>query len=648
MQIEQEIKSRQNSRKKFRLLTIILIFLGTTAEIFNAQGFIPSVWITKPWEHLTLFGLALITIITGCFIWIYKCLSLEIVRGSIAIFIWIRLVMISITLPLLTAALILAIPIIFGNPQNPIATVLAIVCGAIGGVLVLLQWLVPTPVLESLIPSPSSDMTSTMNEQSWPTRITRALGSTTYRRILGQPPSINPSVIIPRTSLIEDIYSRLTSSSDTSAIVLFGIDNIGKSNLAAFIFSRANQEYGNRTTRFSAPPLWLTIENELTIADLAGTLCEAYGVSFPEFENFSQSSQTVVLTDMLSLADKSRLIVLDQLDSVLDIQSGYVKSDRPGIQDFLDALNNKQLSSRLLITSRLLPKRTHQNPSDHVQGLQVEGLNPTEGIELLKLQQLNITDTTQFSKVVERCEGHTGALISISSILRSNKSMEIPDLLNNESNAARWRIIAYNLLKSTFLQLKPEQHELLIAFAIYGKAVPLQAARALITNINLTQLLEAFDTLLALNLILPHGRGYYRLPTIVADCTFYYSLNDKGEIGLLHHLSSLHRKAADYYRDVARVTCPPLGKRMELQDINPLIEAYRQLCLADQWQDAYALMIEEDIISDLKKFKAYETLKDLFQSLFPLENWKATSVQKAKILREMQEVQKALGENQQL
>ncbi len=644
VQIEQEINRSKKSRKKLLLFAVVLIFLGITTGILNTQGIFPKVWITNPWEHLALLAVTVLAIISGCIIWIYKCQGLENVRGPIAIFIWIRQIIISFALILFTVALTLGISSIFENPQNPIASAIALGSGVFALVLVLLQWLLPTPDIGSL--TPSMPPTGFTDWQSQINATMTALGRTAYRSIIGQPPPTNPNIILPRRSVVEEIYTKLTSPSEISSIVLFGLNGIGKSTIAAMVYVLAEGKYQANSADFMAPPLWLKIDSEVTIADLAGTLCEAYGVTIPDFENFSQSNRAIALLEKFGLENKARLIILDQLDSLLDVQSSYVKTDHPGIQEFLDAINSKQLSSRILITSRVLPKRTHETPSVYLQGFRIENLNTTEGVELLQLQRLNVPDTTQFSSIVERCEGHTGTLLGVSSLLHYDSGLNIHDLLTDQGIAFRWGNIAYNLLKEMYSQLKQEQHELLLAFAIYYKAIPLQAAKALITDLNLIRLAEAFDALIALGLIMPSDNRYYRLPSVVADSVLY-RFNNYDDGGNHHlYLCSLHARAAQYYRDIGEATCPPSGHRTKRQDLDPLLEAHKQLCQAEQWQDAYNLMREEGIISDLKRLREHQILSDLFKHLFPLENWGPNNVQRTAIEREVHEIQRALGEHQ--
>src|SRR5579883_2882415 len=63
----------------------------------------------------------------------------------------------------------------------------------------------------------------------------------TYRGIMGVPPPTDPRTIQQRAGAVRDIYARLIDPG-TSAVVLTGIGGVGKSTLAALVYSYAEAQ----------------------------------------------------------------------------------------------------------------------------------------------------------------------------------------------------------------------------------------------------------------------------------------------------------------------------------------------------------------------------------------------------------------------
>jgi tetratricopeptide (TPR) repeat protein len=112
-------------------------------------------------------------------------------------------------------------------------------------------------------------------------------------------------------------------------------------------------------------------------------------------------------------------------------------------------------------------------------------------------------------------------------------------------------------------------------------------------------------------------------------------------------LRAAHAKAARYYVQYAETNCPPRDKRRNADDVKPLIEAVWQYCQAGQWQEAYDLMLEEGLFSDLSRWGRNAALLELCQLLLPAREWQPERSQAARIYAELGSVYDDLGKQQE-
>src|SRR5439155_11228931 len=77
------------------------------------------------------------------------------------------------------------------------------------------------------------------------------------------------------------------------------------------------------------------------------------------------------------------------------------------------------------------------------------------------------------------------------------------------------------------------------------------------------------------------------------------------------------------------------------------VEAVWQLCQAERWQEAYALMEREGIFATLKRSGGNAILLELYLLLFPLDKWHPDRSQEARIYNELGAVYRLLGRMEQ-
>jgi tetratricopeptide (TPR) repeat protein len=461
---------------------------------------------------------------------------------------------------------------------------------------------------------------------------------------MGVPPPTDPRTIQQRETVVKEIFTRLIVP-DATTIVLTGIGGVGKSTLAALTYHYAEEQRRAGNGPFAAEAIWLNIDPAVTFADLAGNLFEVFGKPLPDFTNLSLQHQAMALLNVLNTTDQPRLVVLDQFENLLDLQTGHALADRPGVGEWLDAINSQQCSCRILLTCRLWPQGTHEYPPTYMQEYVVKGLEVSEGIELLR--KLNITAANaDLRTVVEHCQGHAFALTLLASFLRT-RNLSLASFFQDSIYPQIWSgNVARNLLDCIYTrQLNDEQRKLLLAFSIYRKPVHLSAAQALSNGSDEEPKMQAhaaLDALLNQHLLQAWGEGRFQLHSIVANYAWSHFI-EGDEQANSQALRTAHAKAAQHYIQYASRVCPPREKRRIGSEVEPLVEAVWQLCQAEQWHEAYALMDREGIYTTLKRSGGNAILLELYLLLFPLEKWQPEPAQKARIYHNLGVIYRILG-----
>ncbi|MFL5592408.1 MAG: tetratricopeptide repeat protein [Ktedonobacteraceae bacterium] len=468
-----------------------------------------------------------------------------------------------------------------------------------------------------------------------------------YQSILGFPPPTSPKTIQQRESAVEVIYTKLLET-DTTAIALTGMAGVGKSTLAALVYRYTLERYQKGVGPFRMQPLWLTINEGVTMIDLVGTLLEALGAPLPNLERLASHGQVMALFHALNSENGARLIVLDQFENMLDWQTGYALPERPGVGEWLDVLNSQPCSCKILLTSRPRPRGTRDYPPTYLHEYPVAGLEVAEGVELLRKQGVRAGQATnvQLHTAVATCDGHAFVLTLLASLLSRNRSLTLTMLFENPLYAHLWQgDIARNLLDYIYLrQIDDVQRALLFAFSIYREPVPLEAALA-ITDFNedyKALILSGLGVLLTQHLLQASGDALYQVHVIVAQYVREQNRAERKE----WVLRSAHARAANYYLKQFGVRDCPREQRRGISDVQPLIEAVWHLCQGASWQEAFDLMQREGMFPDLRRWGGNARLLELYQLFFPLERWHPSQAQEAEIYDHLGRLYGTLGKKE--
>ncbi len=499
------------------------------------------------------------------------------------------------------------------------------------------------------IPAPSSTQTIIPPPQPQTPQRATPQSSITSEFITGSFPPTDPKTIQQRRKLVEEVYAVLTKP-DMNCIVLTGIGGMGKSTAAALVYNYAEEQRKDGKGLFAAEALWITVEETTpTFAYLAETISAVLGKPLADFGKLPPQNQAAALFNLLNTPAHTCLIVVNQFENLLDSQTG--QANDPGLGEWLDILNSRLCRCRVLLTSRPMPRGTHDYPPTHVQEHPVAGLATNEGMDLLRKQGVQTAQATdaELRIAVVRCAGHALSLELLASILRRNQSLSLHSLFNNPIYAQLWTgDIARKLLDYIYeQQLDDVQRQLLRAFSVYREPVPLEAARVLLEATALqTPVLDALNVLLSQHLLQDIGKECYQLHAIVAEYARRH-FDERDEKANKQALRAAHAQAAQYYMQRAEINCPPREKRRAIEDIKPLIEAFWQYCQAGQWQEAYNLMLEEGLFADLRRWGRNTILLELWQLLLPSQEWQPERSQAARIYSGLGSVYDDLGKQQE-
>jgi tetratricopeptide (TPR) repeat protein len=466
-----------------------------------------------------------------------------------------------------------------------------------------------------------------------------------YQDILGMPPLSSPDNISQREELVKEIEQQLMER-NTSAVVLVGLARIGKSTLAALVSQYIEKQRRQRIRyflrrfargrHFTAPPIWLHIDSpNITLHDIARTLFKAFGKPFPtEFYTFNAQHQALVVHDLLNSTKKARLVVIDQLDTLLDVHTGQVLNSLYNVGDWFDVLNSQTSKCCILFTSRVGPRGSRDEPYSHMKMYKVGGLGKDESIEILRNHASDASDE-ELRSIAEHADGHAHILKSLIELLSYHPIASAAHFLQTHEYHLK-NDIAKHFNQIFRQQLNQQQRELLLAFSVFHEPVTLEvalsirdAARNLSPIQRQAHLTPDLDGLLAQHLVEREKDGRYKLPTVVARYVEGH-FSDGDEHDNLLALHEAHRRAAEYYERL------PLPRNPQnIDDIHAIIEAIRHHCEAGEWRKAYEMIEAQNIFSSLKDWGNNQELQEIFQRLLPPSKWGAEPGIEALIYKEL-------------
>lgn len=463
-----------------------------------------------------------------------------------------------------------------------------------------------------------------------------------YRDIVSRL-SYLPRHAVHRPHLIKEVYEKL-SREDVTALILTGLGGTGKTTLAVQIalFVQEQQRAGQKW--LANDPLWLDIDSATTLVDVIGSLSHVLGCELPPFKELTIKAQVEELFDLVNLAD--RLIVFDQLDAWLDAQTAQVSPEYAGVDEWLALLNihARDRTGRVLFTSRFYPHEALQYPG-YIQEYKVSGLNIEECIQLLhagNCTALEGVTEKELSLLAEQYQGHAQALTWVRTLLERDASITIETLLQDSHyRDQRLGRRIYDMLDTLYTrQLTQDQRELLMAFAIYRRAVPFAAALEVAAFSNTdSQPGFALLTLLQMDLLQAAAHGCYRLHPVVNEfMQMHFEKKGKQE------QMDAHSRAARHYQDQFQHILQHRNLLLDDTGLLDVVEAVWHLCLARQRNRAYQLIQETKLFAVLLRRGGSSTLLTLYLQLLAEEGWWPEPSLAGYAHNEMGEIRNALGQ----
>jgi NB-ARC domain len=464
---------------------------------------------------------------------------------------------------------------------------------------------------------PSVPSIAVLQQASFSSATAAAYSKVNINRI---PPSTTSRVILQLKKSTKDIYKNLQRL-DITTMVLTGIAGAGKSTVAALIY-RSYCASGFLRGLFCCKPLWLEIKPQHTFNDIIEEIFNYLNTPFPSnFSNLDISGKAVAIANAMARVRKARLVVLDQLDNWLDCKTGYSLPQYSDMDALLYVLNNQVSKCQIILTSRIWPRiRTRvasADPKICMTEYIVKDLKFRDGAELLRKRGVNATPAVLF-RVVKYCHGHAGALARLATVLQDEPTLQLN--VDDSRYIQRWRAAIIDMiLKNIYLQLELSQLDILTDFCIYRAPTPLEVVLGTSETSLSEETWEDLNVLLRQHLLQKVDSNCYCLHPMVVHCSRDY-LFESNKLAL----QTGHYNAAKYYQ---KLGWPTKSERRSVQDMQNVIEVIWHLCHAKCWSEAYNLMKQEGISTNLKDWKEHDLLLELYELFLPLGNWKVTREQ---------------------
>ncbi len=142
------------------------------------------------------------------------------------------------------------------------------------------------------------------------------------------------------------------------------------------------------------------------------------------------------------------------------------------------------------------------------------------------------------------------------------------------------------------------------------------------------------------------NKDNYQLHPLIADYARSHFLEGDKQANR-EAFRRAHEKAARYYQQQAADNCPPQKLRRRISDVHDLIEAIWHWCQAEQWQRAYALIVQESIFSSLQRWGGSLILLGFYEQLLPLDKWQPEPAQAARFYDELGAIYNKLGQKEE-
>jgi tetratricopeptide (TPR) repeat protein len=436
---------------------------------------------------------------------------------------------------------------------------------------------------------------------------------------------------------------RMLTDLQTSTVILAGDPGAGKSLLAALLYRRfqLSVQAGLPAPKHFA---WLRLGDHITLPDVIAAILGAINVYVPGIFFQSPEQQIATLLSALRRPPEPALVVLDQCEKLFYPENPTDAQARGALPLFQQMLQQELGASRVLLTCYRSPFDQQETDVSRVRSFLLSRISLPEGVAYL--QQSGVKGSYEaLSLVWQRCNGHIFSLVLFSALSRLS-GYALSYLLDAPDYQPLWSgEVVLNLLSAVYHFLSPAQHALIQMLALFTEPAPARGLYTALIGEDTTANLPLFEQELArlVNLSLlqiivnNEGETCYVLPSLWRDYVLEHYLegsrrNSGGaSLGVSSPLSPAsnsaeardiavaagHMRIAAYYRRRAQEECAPQDERTGPQDMQHTLSTIRHLSLGWQWQQAWDMLLSENVYERMVQWGAWNTLIGLYLNILP-------------------------------
>ena len=388
---------------------------------------------------------------------------------------------------------------------------------------------------------------------------------------------------------------------DHRILLISGIGGVGKTTLALALVE---------TRPANVPlPFWFDHKSNMgaTLGDILEKLA-AY-MNAPHIAQFKNEKRDAEPDDISRLTAELQKrepvwLIFDNLESILKDRCFH----NPEMDLLFTSLRNSNHNAKVIITSRILPLLKNGDSLIDViedEKQELKGLKINFAVDYMAKNGLDGIDTTQLEELAAGVDGHPLALKLLVGLV---KKFGAKVTLNDLSTFQRHKESTIKKARNLFDKLAGNEKELLERISVFRQSEPMHAIINMFTD---TTSPDAVENLIDKSLLETDREGNFWLHPLVREFE-YGDLEDKIKI---------HEIAMQYY-----LSLPLPKERTNKEDIQPLLEAHYHACRAEDYNNAFNIIMDNKLYMDLDRWGNYRTLIDLYLDLLPEDHFNDTSL----------------------